>query len=192
MLFQNFAKPGFICIWCGAHQIGTVLQGSYSKFGGDAFYEKIICMISYLWRQQNLFSAMRSKEPKVTDTRWELVGKVRNWFNMNKIDIDMHVNEKQTDYAPLPIWYIHLMVVSEFSRIPTNTFKIIQDHHVTVAMQRTCLVSIHTYLLHAVGGDDPMSTLEASELDDSEWVLLECRLFSASIPKSKELITNQG
>ena len=34
-LFQNVVKPGFVRIWCGAHQLDIVFQGSYSKFGDN-------------------------------------------------------------------------------------------------------------------------------------------------------------
>ena len=65
------------------------------------------------------------------------------------------------------------MFVAEFSRVTTINFKIIQGHNVTVAMQRTHLVSMQTYLLHVVGGDGPLLHSEAAALDYSEWVLLE-------------------
>ena len=62
------------------------------------------------------------------------MGKVSDWFKRNNIEIDMHVNDKQPDCAPLPIWWIHRMVVTKFYHVTTTIFHILQDHHVTVLM----------------------------------------------------------
>ena len=71
----------------------------------------------------------------------------------------MHVNYKQLDYVPLPIWWIHLMVVSKLSRVATTIFNILQGHHVTVAMNWTRLVSMQTSLFHTADKDIPLSHL---------------------------------
>ena len=109
---------------------------------------------------------MLSKEMKVEDTRWELMGKVSDWFNRNKIDIYMHIKKKHMDCATSPIWWIHIMVVIKLSCVATTNFKSLQVHHVTVTMQRTHIVYMQTYLLHAVGVDGPMSPSEAAAFDD--------------------------
>ena len=85
------------------------------------------------------------------------MGKAIDWFNIKNIDIEMHVNNKQSDCAPSPILRIHLMVVAKFSCFTTNNFKILQVHHFTVAMQWTRLMYMQTSMLHAVGGDGPLS-----------------------------------
>ena len=136
MMFQNVAKPGFICVWCGAHQINIFLQGRYYKFGDNAFYQQLTRLISYIQIQKNLISVMRPKAPKVEDTHWESMGKVSNWLKRNKIEIDMHINNKHPYCTTSPILCIHPVVVAEFYCVATTTFKIIQGHHVTVTMQR--------------------------------------------------------
>ena len=103
-LFHNVTKPGFIHIWFGDHQIDIVLQGRYSRFSDDYFYQTLMNLISYLWIQKNLISAIRPKAPKVADTCWELMGKIRDWFKRNKTEINMHVNDKQLECANFPIW----------------------------------------------------------------------------------------
>ena len=172
-MFQNVVKTGFVCIWYGAHQIDIVLQGIYSKFVDDTFCQKLTRLTSYLQHQHNIFSPMISKALKREDTCWESMVKVIDLFKRKNIEIDMHINNKHPDCGPLPIWWIHLMVVAKLSRVTTTTFKSLQGHHFTVAMQRTHLVSMQTYLLHVVGGDGPLLHSEAAALDYSEWVLLE-------------------
>ena len=84
------------------------------------------------------------------------------------------------------------MVVDTFSRVATTTFKSLQGHHDTATMQWTRCLSMHTSFLYAVGRDGPLSPSGAAALDDSKWMLSDCRLLSVSITNSKELIMNQG
>ena len=43
-----------------------------------------------------------------------------------------------------------------------------------------------------VGGQGPLLDWEATDLDDSEWVLLECHRFLASISGANKLVMNLG
>ena len=81
------------------------------------------------------------------------MGKVRNWFKRNKIDINIHVNNKFLECTPYLIWWIHIIFVTKFSRVTTITFKRLQGHHDTATMQRTHLVSMQTYMLHQSPND---------------------------------------
>ena len=53
-------------------------------------------------------------------------------------------------------------------------------------------MTMQASLMHAVGGRGPLSDSEATALDDSEWVLLECHRFLASIPGENQLVMNLG
>ena len=132
--FQNVVNTDFIRIWCGAHQLEIVIQSVYSKLNNEAFYTQLTALISYIWRQQNFDSVIQLKAPKVVDTRWESMFNVSDWFKKHKIQIGMHINEKRPSCTPLNVWWIYLLVVSEFSRSATTTFKCLQGHHVTVSM----------------------------------------------------------
>ena len=70
--FQREAKPGFIRVWCGAHQFDPVLQSVYVEFGDEVFYQELTSVIGYLRRQQNLIKDMKTTCPKLADTRWDL------------------------------------------------------------------------------------------------------------------------
>ena len=78
--FQSIANPGFIRVWCAAHQLHLVLQDVYSNLAKESFYSELTNLISYLRRQQNLISDMHSKAPKIADTRWESMSSVSEWF----------------------------------------------------------------------------------------------------------------
>ena len=120
------------------------------------------------------------------------MGNIIDWFKKHKIQIGMHINEKRPSCTPLHVWWIYLLVVAEFSRLTTTTFKCLQGHHVTVLMNQTHLLTMETSLLHVVDGCSPLSDSEATALDESEWVLLECHRLSASISGAKQLAINRG
>ena len=120
------------------------------------------------------------------------MGNVSDWLNKHRIHIVMHINKKLPRYTPSHVWWIYLLLVDEFSRSSTTTFKCLQGHHVIVSMQRTHLMTMQTSLLHAVGGRGPMSDSKATALYDSEWFLLECHRFSESISGEKQLVMNLG
>ena len=85
------------------------------------------------------------------------MGKFRDWLKSNNIEIDMKINDNQPEYLPLSICWIHLVVVAKFTCVVTTTFKSLQGHHTTVAIQRTRFVSMQTSMLHLMGVYGPMS-----------------------------------
>lgn len=82
--FQQVANSGFIRVWCGAHQLDIVVQKVYSIFGDEEFYKQLTSLISYLRRQYNLISDMKSKAPTLSDTRWASIHGVSEWFKKNR------------------------------------------------------------------------------------------------------------
>ncbi|KAI9907255.1 hypothetical protein PsorP6_016695 [Peronosclerospora sorghi] len=74
--FEQVSKPGFFRIWCGLHQLDLCLQSFFKATMDEQFYSWLNCLISYLRRQQTLITKMKTKAPKVADTRWESMSKV--------------------------------------------------------------------------------------------------------------------
>jgi hypothetical protein len=74
--FEQVSKPGFFRLWCGLHQLDICLQDFFKALMDEQFYGLLTGLISYLRRQQNLISDMKTKAPKVADTRWESMSKV--------------------------------------------------------------------------------------------------------------------
>ena len=134
-LFKNVAKPVFIRIWCVAHHIDIILQGSHPKFGDNDFRQKLMRLILYLWIKNNIIFEIRPKTPNVADTCWELMGKSSNWFKKNNIEIDMDNSNKQPEFMPCSILWIYLMIISKFSHVANTNFKSLQGHHVTATIQ---------------------------------------------------------
>ena len=189
--FRQAAKPGFIQIWCGAHQLDLVLQNCYVHFGNEVFYQQLTAVISYLRRQQNLVAEIRTKAPKIADTRWESMYGVSLWFKLHKIALDEYFQSKRPACAPPPIWWAQLMVVQYFASQATVTFKALQGHDVTVAMQHSRLARLIEFYLNAVDGNGPLQEVEAAELD-ADWVFSNCRRFAAPVASAENLVLNQG
>jgi hypothetical protein len=45
---QKEAKMGFMRVWCGLHQLDTIVQKTVTKFFDDDFYSTLTSLISYL------------------------------------------------------------------------------------------------------------------------------------------------
>lgn len=191
-LVAKVAKPGFIRVWCGAHQLDLVLQDCYVHFGSDQFYSQLTALISYLRRQKNLIADMRSKAPKVADTRWESMGGVSLWFKLHRVAVDEHLHEKKPACTPPPLFWAQLMVVQYFSHRTTITFKEIQGHDVTVGQQRSCLNALKEFLLKSVGGIGPLLESQAASLDTSAWTHSSDKRFAGSFSAAQRLVLNQG
>ena len=164
--FHNVVKPGFIGIWCGAHQLDTVLQSE--KMGVNLFYYKLIALISYLRRQQNIISAIRSKAPKskiLAGIRW--VGS-SNGSRRPKLRFICISTRNVRIVSPPMIGGFTLCSLLFSPILATSNFKCLQGHQVTVSMKRTHLDSLQTSLLRAVGGRGPLLESEAATLDGSE------------------------
>ena len=116
-------RPGFIRIWCGAHQLDIVLQDAYTHFGNETFYINLTAAIGYLRRQQNLVKDMRSQAPKVADTRWESMSSVSAWFKAHKIALNDYFELKKPSCTPLPCWWVQIMIINHFAARTTITFK---------------------------------------------------------------------
>ena len=144
--FQNAAKPGFIRVWCGAHQLNIVLQDVYVHFGDDEFHGVLVSIISYIRRQQNLISEIKTACPKIATSRWESMSKVGSWFKARRVRVRAYFAEKNPVCTPSDRWWIYIMITEAFAARATVTFKQIQGHSVTVSIQREHLKSFDVFL----------------------------------------------
>ena len=190
--FQQAAKPGFIHICCGAHQLDIVIQKINTGFSDDDFNAKPTAVISSLRRQQNFIGELRSKAPKVADTRWEWMSGVSFWFKLHKIAVGEYLERKKPLRKPPPRWSAEIMIIDHFAARSTLTFKQLQGHAVTVSMQKSRLASLRDFHLSAFDDMGPVLESEANVLDLKQWMLSPCRRFAGSYAKAKTVIMNQG
>jgi hypothetical protein len=71
---EQIAKPGFIRVWCGLHQVDLVTYRVFKSLEEKEFYKELTDVISYLRRQSTLIEKLREKCPKISNTRWLSTG----------------------------------------------------------------------------------------------------------------------
>jgi hypothetical protein len=90
---QHVAKPGFMRIWCGAHQLDLSMQSFYLAIPGT-FYSTFTLLVAYLRRQQNFISDERSQCPLICNTHWLNVVKVTTWFDRHRLAVVAYLEER--------------------------------------------------------------------------------------------------
>ncbi|UIZ23288.1 hypothetical protein KXD40_007831 [Peronospora effusa] len=80
---------------------GHVKQHVCVHFSEDEFLWSIDILISYLRRQQNLISKLKTTCPKLATSRWESMSKVGGWFTAN-VSVFVHTWPKSTRCARRP------------------------------------------------------------------------------------------
>ena len=93
-LTQRAAKPGFMRIWCGAHQLDLCLQSFYLAIP-EALYSTLTLLVAYLRCQQNFISDERSQCPLISDTRWLNIIKVTTWFGKHRLAFSAYLDVKK-------------------------------------------------------------------------------------------------
>ena len=57
---EEVVLPGFIRIWCGAHQLDIVMHQFYASLLNEQFYKDLTWLIGYLRRQQKFEESVGS------------------------------------------------------------------------------------------------------------------------------------
>jgi hypothetical protein len=83
---HRVAKPGFMRVWCGAHQLDLCMQSFYLVIR-DTFYSTFTLFVAYLRRQQNFISDEWSQCPLICNTRWLSMVKVTTWFDQHRLAV---------------------------------------------------------------------------------------------------------
>lgn len=150
---QNEALPeGFYRIWCSLHQLDIVVQTCVTKYFNDDFYSGLTGLIGYLRRQQNLVQRMKTKCPKVADTRWLSLGRVCKWFCEHRANIQEYLNEKSPLCRPPNHWWIYAATCESIIREVNVVFVSGQGLTTLVAEQQKSLDKLKRNLLEVVGG----------------------------------------
>ena len=124
---QRIAKPGFMRVWCGAHQLDLCMQLFYLATP-DIFYSTFTSMVAYLRRQQKFISDERSQCPLICDTYWLNMIKVTTWFDKHRLAVVTYFKEEKPAYMPDELWWIMLFVVHDVAVIAAILCKSLQAH----------------------------------------------------------------
>lgn len=157
--FEQAALPGFYRIWCGLHQLEIKLQSFFVSLMSDQFYSTLTSLIAYLRKQQKLIKDMKTKAPTASDTHWESMGKVSEWFKMNRVDVLAYLNIKKPCVAPSPSWWIVIMFIQKISAEATITFRSLEGITIIVSQQREGLRHLHDVYARLFNARGPLPVL---------------------------------
>ena len=193
--FQQVANPGFIRIWCGAHQLDIVLQSIYSKFGDEKFYTTLTKLIGYLRCQFNLIQEMKTKAPTLSDTRWESMNNVSNWFKTNRIQVEEYLQQKSPACTPPSEWWIQIMIIAVFAKRAKICFRQLQGHTCLVAAQRQHLSNLCEDIVEFIEAKGPLSLTETKDLEEKEneiWLFSTEKKFASKLDSVIDFVLDQG
>ena len=148
--------PGFIRVWCGAHQLDLIMADIYGKMLQQDFFSVLTVLIGYLRRQQNLVADMKTTCPKVALTRWLSMIKVMNWFKKHRIDVQAHLDDKRPPCRPSSGWWVLMMAMHSFAQESSLVFTRIQGLTTLVSQQVAELSNLSRTFCRLVGGKGPL------------------------------------
>ena len=163
---QQVAKPGFMRVWCGAHQLDLCMQSFYLAIP-EAFYSTLTSLVAYLRRQQNFISDERSQCPLICDTRWLNMIKVTTWFDRHRLAVAAYLEEKKPACKPDESWWILLLVVHEIAGIAAISCKSLQGHGTLLCNQHHTLKRLVDEINSKVGVVGRLSDAQRGAIDET-------------------------
>jgi hypothetical protein len=135
---HRVAKPGFMRVWCGAHQLDLCMQSFYLAIP-DTFYSTFTLLVAYLRLQRNFISDERSQCPLIFNTRWLNMVKVTTWFDRHRLAVVAYLEEKEPNCMPDYSWWILMLFVHEIAGIAAISCKYLQRHGALLCNQQHTL-----------------------------------------------------
>lgn len=147
------------------------MQTAFSKVMDEEFYTMLTGLISYLRRQQNLITEMKSQATKVADTRWESMGKASSWLVERRIRLRQYLAEKNPACTPSEQWWIVLIVVQVLSVEASRTFRSLQGLTLMINQQQETLKKLKWTYCDFISAQGPLDALEIASIDTDESIL---------------------
>jgi hypothetical protein len=124
---HRVANPGFMRVWCGAHQLDLYMQSFYLAIP-EMFSSTFTSLVAYLRRQLNFISDERSQCPLICSTRWLNMVKVTNWFDRHRLAVVAYLEETKPNCMPHDLRWILMLFVHEIAGIAAISCKSLQRH----------------------------------------------------------------
>lgn len=163
---HRVAKPGFMRVWCGAHQLDLCMQRFYSAMP-DTFYSTFTLLVSYLRRQLNFISDERSQCPLICDTRWLNMVKVTTWFDRHRLAVEAYLEKKKPSCVPDDSWWILMLFVHEIAGIAAISCKSLQTHGALLCNQHHTLQRLVREINSKVGIDCMLTESQRGQVDET-------------------------
>lgn len=190
--FEQVAKPGFFRLWCGLHQLDIVLQSFFQDIMDEQFYSLLTGLISYLRRQQNLISSMKTKAKKISDTRWESMSKVASWFRQHRVDLQAYLTEKNPPCSPPLEWWVFIIFVAKVSNEATLTFRSLEGLTTLVSQQREGLLKLQATYASWFCASGPLSEEAADAVNTEISVVSNNKKYSIKLDDVTKVLEDLG
>jgi hypothetical protein len=163
---HRVAKPGFMRVWCGVHQLDLCMQSFYLAIP-DTFYSTFTLLVAYLRRQQNFISDERSQCPLICNTRWLNMVKVTTWFDRHRHAVVAYLEEKKRNCMPDDSWWILMLFVHEIAGIAAISCKYLQRHGALLCNQHHTLQRLVLEINNKVGIVGTLTEAQSSVIDEA-------------------------
>jgi hypothetical protein len=160
---HRVAKPGFMRVWCGAHQLDL----SFYLAIPDEFYSTFTLLVAYLRRQQNFFSDERSQCPLNFNTRWLNMVKVTTWFDRHRLAAVAYLEETKPNCMPDDSWWILMLIVHEIAGIAAISCKYLQRHGALLCNQHHTLQRLVLEINNKVGIVGILTEAQRDTIDEA-------------------------
>jgi hypothetical protein len=126
---QNVASPGFMRVWCAAHQLYLALKRGLDSLPsadprmviGLGFFSVLNKLIAYLRHRSSLISEMRTKCPYYIAVRLWSLGQVTSWHQGDYDQICGYFGLKGPDLLPSKTWWLILSALNCYLELFTIT-----------------------------------------------------------------------
>ena len=135
-LMEKEATYDIVRVWCGLHRLDLKMQVVFEQALNEVYMTKLLALISFLRRQQNLITKMRTTCPKVANTRWLSMFQVAHWLCENGFVIRQYLLEKNATCDPHKVWGIFLFGLREVAREANAVFVSLQGLSTLVSQQK--------------------------------------------------------
>jgi hypothetical protein len=188
--FGEEADGDVVRVWCALHQLDLVVQAEFKKLHDDEFVTILTGLVSYLRRQFNLITRMKSTCPKFMDTRWCAMKKLTVFLQQGRAVICEYLEQKQPPCTPPATWWIVTITLDAVAGKISIVVKRLQGLRTVLSQQKAQLQRLAEKLksLCEVRGPHDDSTL--SMIDRNSNVI--CGPYAVSLSNARDFIENQG
>jgi hypothetical protein len=188
--FDEEADGDVVRVWCALHQLDLVVQAEFKKLHDDEFVTILTGLVSYLRRQFNLITRMKSTCPKFMDTRWCAMKKLTVFLQQGRAVICEYLEQKQPPCTPPATWWIVTITLDAVAGEISIVIKCLQGLRTVLSQQKAQRQGLAEKLksLCEVRGPHDDSTL--SMIDRNSNVI--CGPYAVSLSNARNFIENQG
>ena len=173
-------------IWCGAHQLGLVMEDIMSNVIKERFFSILTGFITHLTRQLNLIAEMQTTCPRVVN-RWLSTEKVISWFKLHRPQLLAHIEAKRPASAPPRLWWVALLAMHHFTTRTAITFRSIQGLTTLANQQQAALSGLIDNFIVDIGVTGPLTAECIAALDPSTHAV--CGRYAVAFQSVQEFLS---